>query len=158
MVPVGTIKIRWGKEKGDEDRQRWEDNAEGIDFSDAEFSSDSDFDDQKATTTSASSSSREDDAISIRSKSEVTGLLQDVTRRLLGPSPTGFSDSVIVLHIVDHSVSDFEAIDTPGIVETGFPEDVILIHWLKEMVSGYMRQEKTIILAAIECTGTHACV
>lgn len=157
----GTIKIRWGKEKGAEDRKQWIENPEGVDFcglvnTDTRTSEDKYVvDDDNKTEVDVSQKEGDivgpDDTIHIRSKSDVTRLLRDVTRRLLGAEPTGFSDSVIVLHIVDHSVSDFEAIDTPGVVETGFPDYVI--DWLKDMISGYMRQENTIIMAALECTG-----
>lgn len=44
-----------------------------------------------------------------------------------------------------------QVIDTPGIVEAGF--DQTTIAWLRNMVSEYMKEENTIILVAIECSG-----
>eukprot|EP01083_Nonionella_stella_P292984 996457_1 len=123
----GSLKIRWGANNGGTDQRMWYLNEFEL-FSECK-----------------------DQTIQIESMDEVTDVLRDATRRMWGDTPEGFSDSVFVLEIVSDLVETLDVIDTPGIVETG--EDEKQMVWLRAMVSGYMKQENTIILATVECAG-----
>eukprot|EP01083_Nonionella_stella_P083616 231262_1 len=128
----GSLKIRWGRKKGKQDKERWNVNLSGH-KEDAYL-------DRTGTV-----------VVPIPSMEDVPEILIHATERLLGPDPSGFSDSVIVLEIASEFVENFEVIDTPGIVEAGESEEEI--GWLREMISGYMKEENTIILATVECSG-----
>eukprot|EP01083_Nonionella_stella_P309570 1096950_1 len=126
----GSLKIRWGRKKGEQDKQHWIEYCAKV-FPEEVFD-------------------RTEIPIPIKSMADVPDILKNATTLLLGPNPTGFSDSVIVLEIASEFVENFEVIDTPGIVEAGEAEEEI--DWLREMISGYMKEENTIILATVECS------
>eukprot|EP01083_Nonionella_stella_P292983 996455_1 len=118
----GSVEFRTGKITGEADSKRWNENPLNLPIPE-----------------------------SIISMEEVTGVLRDASRRLLGDDHDGFSDSVLVLTIESDLVETLDVIDTPGIVEAG--ENEKEMEWLRKMVSGYMKQENTIILATVECAG-----
>eukprot|EP01083_Nonionella_stella_P283426 964721_1 len=133
----GSVKVCWGKENGQADKARWVANTDQLltDFT-GDFSS--------------------NESIRIDSTESIKKTIENVTQRIMGKNPPGFSDSRIVLQITHHSVNNFEVLDTPGIVETLKDVTDAEIQHLKEMVMDYMRDQNTIILVAMECTGDPA--
>eukprot|EP01083_Nonionella_stella_P292756 995778_1 len=148
----GVLRVRWGVKKGEEDKRRWHSIA--LDANDSSDGGDSTNDEDYVEImhkTKPRQPPCDEPCIAIAKIEDVAKTLQQATTRLMGENPTGFSDSVIVLEISSDSVENFEVIDTPGIVEAG--EATEEIEWLREMISGYMREKNTVILATVECQG-----
>jgi interferon-induced GTP-binding protein Mx1 len=81
---------------------------------------------------------------------DVASVIEDLTEALLDSSGSHFSEDTIVIDIAAENVPDLTLIDLPGIVRTTTTgQDKKVIAQVESLITRYLQQERTIILAVI---------